>query len=412
MSYDRSSDGSLMRWLSETINARSATEKHALQSSSGDFPRFDRVLAAALCKPEHLRSHFGVRFNSYLEECELNGHEVRGRVMLNLVYREFDTDQNAGAIMTALELYNLPPPQDNVASLRQWRDKVNYVRNQIGPADRPEPRLLAKWLYDRVKKHPLMRRHVDKVRDAPPGSECLTFDWLWGKLEQCLHESQQEANALSIQEALRKGPSKKPHSVQESSGLPASKGGKDGKGKGKPGKGDKDGKGKSKQTSKPTTAKTPELTATQKAEMPCIYFAQGKCFREKCPFKHDPNAKSKPAPKTTNPKPKPSPTRPGMVALLAASITAALFRLHLTTIFWNLLAIQVLGNGWEVPRLCVVKACRLRNWPHGRELLAIPCGSRLGGAPNLLLHQLGFGRRNLIGSTTFICWMIVPWCFP
>ena len=223
--------------------------------------------------------------------------------------------------MTALELYNLPPPQDNVASLRQWRDKVNYVRNQIGPADRPEPRLLAKWLYDRVKKHPLMRRHVDKVRDAPP--EYLTFDWLWGKLEQCLHESQQEANALSIQEALRKGPSKKPHSVQESSGLPASKGGKDGKGKGKPGKGDKDGKGKSKQTSKPTTAKTPELTATQKAEMPCIYFAQGKCFREKCPFKHDPNAKSKPAPKTTNPKPKPSPTRPGMVALLAASITAA-----------------------------------------------------------------------------------------
>ena len=122
--------------------------------------------------PEHLRSQFGVRFNAYLETCELQHEEIRGRVMLNVISREFDTDRNTGAIVTALELYNLPPPQDNIVALRQWHDKVNYVRNQIGPQDQPEPRLLAKWLYDRLKKHPAMRRHVDKVRDAHQVRRC------------------------------------------------------------------------------------------------------------------------------------------------------------------------------------------------------------------------------------------------
>ena len=73
MSYDRSPDGALMKWVSEAMNAKTDHEKSTLQASSGPFPKFDRVLAAALCKPEHLRSHFGVRFNAYLEECETGG---------------------------------------------------------------------------------------------------------------------------------------------------------------------------------------------------------------------------------------------------------------------------------------------------------------------------------------------------
>ena len=65
--------------------------------------------------------------------------------------------------------------------------------------------MLAKCLYDRLKTHPAMIRHVGKVRNAPSsGAEMQTFDWLWGKLDQCIHESQQEANAISIHERLRK----------------------------------------------------------------------------------------------------------------------------------------------------------------------------------------------------------------
>ena len=65
--------------------------------------------------------------------------------------------------------------------------------------------------------------------------------------DACIHESQQEANALSIQEALRKGPSKKLPANDDASGVAAKpdKGAKDGKGKGKSLKVGKMGKGNS-----------------------------------------------------------------------------------------------------------------------------------------------------------------------
>ncbi|CAL1128425.1 unnamed protein product [Cladocopium goreaui] len=128
-----------MGWLSKALAAKSEAERAELKSSSGDFPRFDRILAAAFCRPEHLRSSFGVRFNAYLDECELGGSEVRGRVMLNYVAREYDTDRNSGAIMTALELYNLPAPQDNASALRQWRDKSELQELLQGPSEASEP---------------------------------------------------------------------------------------------------------------------------------------------------------------------------------------------------------------------------------------------------------------------------------
>lgn len=149
-------------------------------------------------------------------------------------------------------------------------------------------------------------------------------------------ESQMEANAVAIQEQLRRGPAKL-KAKEETSGMPGKAAGKDNKGKKKEddkGKGKEKGKekGKGREKSKkegksnsnqenPKQAMS-ELTPAQKAEMPCIYFAQNKCFREKCPFKHDPNAKSKAEPKAkADPKPKVFP-KPGL-ALVAATVSAA-----------------------------------------------------------------------------------------
>ena len=181
-----------------------------------------------------------------------------------------------------------------------------------------------------------MRRHIDRVRDADATDECRTYQWLWNRMEDSLKEQQQEANAISIQEVLKKGPTKAKPSNETAGGMLAHKGSKGDKDKGKgQGKNDKDGKGskgdkgkskgkdatKTKQDDKTGkkgdkgTGKS-DLSSAQKAQMPCIYFAQGKCFREKCPFKHEKQeeqqaAKVKPMPKA------------GMVALIAATISAA-----------------------------------------------------------------------------------------
>ena len=68
--------------------------------------------------------------------------------MLNMVGSEYDVDSSAHAITTALELYNLPAPQDNAAALQLWRDKI--ILGQISFQDQPEPKLLAKWPQHRV----------------------------------------------------------------------------------------------------------------------------------------------------------------------------------------------------------------------------------------------------------------------
>ena len=70
-----------------------------------------------------------------------------------------------------------------------------------------------------------------------------------------------------------------------------------------------------------TDSSSQELASEQTAQMPCIYFAQGKCYREKCPFKHE--ASTAHATAKATPKPQVAPAKPGLVALLAATVMAA-----------------------------------------------------------------------------------------
>ena len=112
MSYGRSTAGSLMGWITQAFKPRLVP----FRDSTGCWQ--------LLCVGPNILGNF----NAYLESCELHHEDIRGRVILNVISREFDTDRNTGACMTALELYNRPPSQDNLAALRQWCDKVNYVR--------------------------------------------------------------------------------------------------------------------------------------------------------------------------------------------------------------------------------------------------------------------------------------------
>ena len=205
-SFDRSPHGSVHDWIMEAFRARSDEEIARLQQSSGDYPRFDRVLASALTRPEHLKSHFGLKFQAFLEDSEALNRPLRGRVLLNMVAREFNTDSTYGAVVSELELFSLPPPEGSVASLKAWRDKVRYILGQLPTSERPAEKLIAKWLFERLKKVPALRRHTDRVRDAAEGTLERSFEWLWSRLDRTILENQQEQNLQSIQEALKKGP--------------------------------------------------------------------------------------------------------------------------------------------------------------------------------------------------------------
>ena len=97
-SYDRSSAGALRARCTQAFKARSEADIAELAVSSGSEPQFDRVLASALTKTEHLKSHFGITLQAYLEDAEALGRPLCGRVLLNLIAHDLDTDATYGAV--------------------------------------------------------------------------------------------------------------------------------------------------------------------------------------------------------------------------------------------------------------------------------------------------------------------------
>ena len=165
--YDRSAAASAHSWVMRGMNARSEADVTELQQSSGNYPRLDRIIASALTRPEHLKSHFGLKFQGFLEDSEALVMPLRGRVLLNMVCPEFDTDATYGAVVSELELFSLPPPELSMQALKAWRDKVRYILGQLLQAQRPPERLMSKWLFERLKRVPQLRRHTDRRQREP-----------------------------------------------------------------------------------------------------------------------------------------------------------------------------------------------------------------------------------------------------
>ena len=198
-------DGSVYTWFIKALKARKEDEVLELQASSGDHARFDRVIATALTKPEHLKSHFGTKLQSRIEEEVL----LRGRVLLNSIGREFDADPALLSVVSELELFSLPPPEGTVTiqSLKAWRDKVRFILGQLPQTqtERPAEKLMSKWFFEHLKRVLLLRRHMDKIRDSAEGAPERAFEWLWARLERTILESQQDQNLQSIQQSLKTG---------------------------------------------------------------------------------------------------------------------------------------------------------------------------------------------------------------
>ena len=305
LAYDQSVDGKLATWLSDAFTLR-GDQALNLAINSGDFPRMDRILASLICKPESMRTPFGLRIQAYVEQAEATGAQIRGRFLLNMVAQEFDVGPSASAINNALELFQLQPPAEGVGALKVWRDRATYILCQIPQAERPQESLLSQWAYQSLKKNPLMRRAIDRYKEANPGTVERSFQFLWDSVLKVLQESQHDANAMSIRNDLHKGPGSKRDRAAAAAAKSEGKGkgdklkedpakGKKGKGKGdkpgnKPGKGEtsKDGKGKNAKGNKGgETNKKSSMSNEDKARTPCLYHAQGKCMRgAECPFSH------------------------------------------------------------------------------------------------------------------------------
>ena len=260
IALDKSDQNFLYTWLMEAFHAKLPHEVEQLRFDSGGFPRFDRMLCSWLTRDSCLRGYFGPRIQSYLEESMTQGLQLRGRVLLNMIIREFDLDGALGGVVSSVELFQIPSPEGDQASLVSFRDRVQFILGQLPITDRPPDAMLSKWLFERLKRIRSMQIVLDRIRESGSNAVERSFEYLWGRLQRQIAEQQHEKNLSSIQEGLRKGPKKlgTPASPSKVSPDPkaavaATQGGK-GKGKGKPkGKGGL-GKGKGSQQSPPASS--------------------------------------------------------------------------------------------------------------------------------------------------------------
>lgn len=65
-----------------------------------------------------------------------------------MVVREFDLDSTLGGVVSAVQLFKLGAPD----SFIQFRDKVHFILGQLPIHERPHDGMLARWLYERLKR--------------------------------------------------------------------------------------------------------------------------------------------------------------------------------------------------------------------------------------------------------------------
>ena len=324
---DRTGADTLLRWLLPAFE----TAGDVNLSNPQGLPRFDAHLASLLADPKHLHNELGLQLQGYIEGCQLQYTDPRGRVLLNMVARRFFLDQRRGANLTEQALLELQLDTFSYQSLLAFANRVEYILNSIPPEHQPSEQTKFTWLFGRLKKCRLLQRHIDRIKDAREGSRVRTWAWLFCKLKELIAELREDANETAIKDSLnppqkqnqpdvsRKTKEQKekerrnraqggavadPQHGDTQPAAPAKPKGKtpgaskgDSPGKG-PGKGKKGGKGKGGDggtkgaPNKPppppkhTQPEVPKDNQAAKEKAPCLFYPKGTCNKPNCPFAH------------------------------------------------------------------------------------------------------------------------------
>ena len=203
-SLDKSAEGRVYTWLMKAFNATDPVDVQHLSMSSDEFPTLDRVLCSWLTKQDSLRGHFGPRIQAYIESALTNQQVLRGRPILNFIVREFDLDSALGGVISAVELFQIPAPENDHASLVNFRDKVQHILTQLPLGERPQDAMLSKWLFERLKRVRPLSITLDRIKESQVGSRERTFEYLWSRLVRHISEQQQEKNLSSHSRGFEK----------------------------------------------------------------------------------------------------------------------------------------------------------------------------------------------------------------
>ena len=340
-SIDMTGQDIVLTWLLQAFG----NDEMPLQSS-GFLPRLDAHLSALLADSKHLKSEIGMRLQSYIESCQMQGKSPKGRHMLWLISQQFRLDMQRGATLTQQSLLELELAKFDYEGLKQFVERSEYILNAIPQEHQPTETTKFTWLFGRLKRCRLLQRHIDRVKDSKPASHVRSFDWLFGKLKDALWELREDMNEESIRASLsttkkekEKTPASKPATPateskhqkdhDSSHAAPAAKAkakvtakprtDPKGKAKGEKGRGKSEAPQKAKADPKGKGREEKTKADGDKPKVPCLFYPKGTCNRgENCPFAHEENLSSS----SSAAKAKPKPQQPTAKASTAKASTA------------------------------------------------------------------------------------------
>ena len=320
---DRTGKGVILRWLQAALDPSiTAQASKRLEQDRGGLPRLDAHLATLLADNKVLKGDFGVSAQGYIETSHRKSQQPCGRVLLAMFSRQFRIDKVRGTTMSQQTLLSIQLEGYTPVHLTTFKERVEYVLNGMLETEWPSEETLFQFVYGRLKPCRSMTRTIERIKESPKGSSKRSFQWIWAKLTEHLHELKEDQNEQSVREALlgktakqEKATPAKPvpkTKATPANPAPATKAPK-GKGKGR-GEGKNDDaqqrqgtheegnkpKAKPKPKGKPKPKPKDSGEPGPEATIPCKFHAQGNCNRgANCPFSHETTQSGQPKAKST-----------------------------------------------------------------------------------------------------------------
>ena len=143
---------------------------------------------------------------SCVEACTAVSQAPKGMALLNIVASYYETGLTHSVALDQMHLLSLTLAGRSAKDLTEFVRKTNYILHGLKQSDRPAPETLFQWLWQQVKRVPILSRITDKVRESSSQSKKRTFEWSWAQIAEELRERLHDMNYDNISKGLKDMP--------------------------------------------------------------------------------------------------------------------------------------------------------------------------------------------------------------
>ena len=206
--FDLTARDVLVKYITHCMDAGRGRTFRAMLQNDQSFIPFNKRIAAELIKQDVLSTNTDLahELTSYVEACTAVSQAPKGMALLNIVASYYETGLTHSVALDQMHLLSLTLAGRSAKDLTEFVRKTNYILHGLKQSDRPAPETLFQWLWQQVKRVPILSRITDKVRESSSQSKKRTFEWSWAQIAEELRERLHDMNYDNISKGLKDMP--------------------------------------------------------------------------------------------------------------------------------------------------------------------------------------------------------------